>query len=155
MKLSKRWYGMMVLLMVFTGVSVLAQNPMAGRRMGMAGNQRALFRLGAFLRGLDLSDVQKDQIKSILTGVKSEFQATVKEQVSARSVLQETLRANPDNQEIWHTAFKAVTDAEWKTLVVRERVRKEIYKVLTPEQIAKLEARHTQMRKKARGILEP
>lgn len=144
MKFNKKWYGCMVLWVVFFAVAVLTQDAVAGRRPGFADDRGGLFPFSAFLRGLDLSDGQKEQVKEVVSRFQPEFQTAAKELASARQALQETIRLHPNDQETWRQAFKTVTDGEWNMLLLREKVRVEIFKILTPEQIAKLEARRVQ-----------
>lgn len=145
MKIEKRCYVILALLVAFSSVAVLAQGP--GKR-GRAGQGGPLFQLTAFLRGLDLSDAQKEQVKNIVATYKPEFRTPAREQATARKALQEVIRANPNHQELWREAFRTVTESEWNLLLLREKVRGEIFKVLTPEQMGKIEARRTEAGKR-------
>lgn len=88
---------------------------------------------------LGLSDEQEAQIKAILEAEKPKVQPLIAELAANRKALQEAT----DNGTFDEAAVKAIADKQGNTLaaliVEKERVKTQIYAVLTPEQRAKAE----------------
>lgn len=88
---------------------------------------------------LDLSDQQEAQIKAILEAEKPKVQPLIAELAVGRKALQEAT----DNGAFNEAQVKALADKQGETLaaliVEKERVKTQIYAVLTPEQRAKAE----------------
>ncbi|MGO9243625.1 MAG: Spy/CpxP family protein refolding chaperone [Verrucomicrobiia bacterium] len=95
-------------------------------------------RFGRRLAQLGLSDQQKAQVKSILRSYQPTVGPLVKEVVTERRALRDTIRA----QTIDETAIRAeaakVASLETDLAVQRAHVAHDIRAVLTPEQIHKL-----------------
>lgn len=98
--------------------------------------QRFLDRASVYL---NLSDQQEAQIKAILEAEKPKVQPLIAELAANRKALQEAT----DNGTFNETAVKAIADKQGDTLaaliVEKERVKTQLYAVLTPEQRAKAE----------------
>lgn len=88
---------------------------------------------------LDLTDQQEAQIKAILETEKPKVQPLIAELAVGRKALQEAT----DNGAFNEAQVKALADKQGETLaaliVEKERVKTQIYAVLTPEQRAKAE----------------
>jgi Spy/CpxP family protein refolding chaperone len=88
---------------------------------------------------LGLSDEQEAKIKAILDAEKPKIQPLVAELAANRKALQEAT----DNGTFNEAEVKAIADKQGDTLaaliVEKERVKTQIYAVLTPEQRAKAE----------------
>lgn len=93
---------------------------------------------GRKLAQLGLTDQQRVQVKTILRGYQPTVGSLVKEVVTERRALRDTIRA----QTIDETAIRAeaakVASLEADLAVQRARVAHDIRAVLTPEQIQKL-----------------
>ncbi|HMV50996.1 MAG TPA: Spy/CpxP family protein refolding chaperone [Blastocatellia bacterium] len=126
------------LVLVAGSVFAFAQN----RRGHFAGSglpvfaQRFLDRASVFL---DLTDQQEAQIKAILEAEKPKVQPLIVELAANRKALTEAT----DNGTFNEAQVKAIADKQGDTLaaliVEKERVKTQIYAVLTPEQRAKAE----------------
>lgn len=88
---------------------------------------------------LGLSDEQEAQIKAILEAEKPKVQPLIAELAANRKALQQAT----DNGSFDETQVKTIADKQGDTLaaliVEKERVKTQIYAVLTPEQRAKAE----------------
>ncbi|MFN0112201.1 MAG: Spy/CpxP family protein refolding chaperone [Blastocatellia bacterium] len=88
---------------------------------------------------LDLSDAQEAQIKAILEAEKPKVQPLVAQLAANRKALTEAT----DNGTFNEAQVKSIADKQGDTLaaliVEKERVKTQIYAVLTPEQRAKAE----------------
>jgi len=152
MKLNKKWYVWIALLLICLSIPAFTQ----GLRSGGAGNRSMGrgFRIAAFLQELDLTPTQKEQIRSVMMAYKPEIKTTVKEYLSSRFALQQVMRANPAHPAPWQDSFKRVTDAEWNGLLLKERIHRDIFKLLTPDQIAKVEAKRGEVRSRIGKFLD-
>ena len=142
MKVNRKWTILNALILVFllVPVSAWAQQFQGAGPRGARGKAH-FFRMAALFKDLGLTAEQKDQLKNVMTAYKPEMKSTAKENFTARKALQEVMQANPENPTAWQSSFKQATDAEWNGLLLRERIRKDILKLLTPEQMAKLDAK--------------
>jgi len=142
-----------ILLLAAVVASAHAQN--AGRRAQVRQQAagRAMFRAGIFLRGLDLTDAQREQVKGILESHKAEMQASAKEQVQARRVLGRAL-ADGASETALKAAFDQVTSAEWNTIQLRSRMLSEFKQILTAEQLARLQERLRKVDGRIQTLLE-
>lgn len=126
-------------VLVAGSVFAFAQSRRGGRFAGSgvpAFAQRFLDRASVYL---GLSDEQEAQIKAILEAEKPKVQPLIAELAANRKALQEAT----DNGTFNEAAVKAIADKQGETLaaliVEKERVKTQIYAVLTPEQRAKAE----------------
>jgi periplasmic protein CpxP/Spy len=141
-------------LLIVSAVAVAnAQNP---KRLGQGGAANPL--MGKFnprrtlLRGLNLTDPQKEQIKTIIANHKTDVKAAAQETIKARKDLREALAGSADPAAL-KTAYDKVSDAGWKALLLRNQIRSEIMQVLTPEQQALLQKRQQKVKKLGQAIL--
>jgi Spy/CpxP family protein refolding chaperone len=125
--------GMVMLLMVTFAAVASAQNAKANRQFLGPGAQRAALRARAFLKGLALTDQQKDQVKTVLTNHREEIQSTAREFAAARLVLGQALAHGASDQTL-KAAFDKVSSAEWNAVTLRSKVVAEMEQVLTPDQ---------------------
>ncbi len=92
---------------------------------------------GMMLRGLDLTDEQKAQVKSILQTSK-ETSKPIREQVKANRQKLQTLSENGNFDEAQVQAIAAQQgNLSAQMIVQKEKVKSQIFNVLTPEQKAK------------------
>ncbi len=126
-------------VLVAGSVFAFAQNHRRGHFAGMGVPhfaQRFLDRASVYL---GLSDEQEARIKAILEAEKPKVQPLVAELAANRKALQQAT----DNGTFDEAQVKALADKQGDTLaaliVEKERVKTQIYAVLTPEQRAKAE----------------
>jgi periplasmic protein CpxP/Spy len=104
--------------------------------------QRFLDRASVYL---GLSDEQEAQIKAILEAEKPKVQPLVAQLAANRKALNEAT----DNGTFNEAQVKAIADKQGETLaaliVEKERVKTQVYAVLTPEQRAKAEQFRTRI----------
>ena len=103
------------------------------------------------LRGVDLTDAQKEQLRSIMESHKEEF-----EQVGAK--LREAhrgLAAAADGQAVDEAAIRArsttLASALADEAILRAKVRAEVQGILTAEQLQKMQERKAEMQKRRQG----
>ena len=103
------------------------------------------------LRGVDLTDAQKEQLRSIMESHKEEF-----EQVGAK--LREAhrgLAAAADGQAVDEAAIRArsttLAGALADEAILRAKVRAEVQGILTAEQLQKMQERKAEMQKRRQG----
>ncbi len=100
--------------------------------------------LGYISRQLNLTDQQKEQIKSIVRSHKADIKAAVDQRFAARTALRQAV-ASGDNARI-SAAVGQMSDAQLKAAQLRAQVRSAVFTtVLQPDQRAKAEqlaARH-------------
>ena len=145
---SKGWLavGAAVLLLVIAAVAANAQNTRMQRRgAGMgARNGMMMFGPGAFLRGLDLTQQQKDQVKAVFANHKTDIQTAMKENAQARLALRNDL-INGAAQDALQADFSKASSAEWDAVLLRSKIWAEIKPILTPDQLSKLQQRQQNM----------
>jgi periplasmic protein CpxP/Spy len=95
-------------------------------------------RFGRRLAELGVTDAQKAQVKSILRGYQPTVGPLVKEVVTERRVLRDTIRAQTIDETAIRTEAAKVASLEADLAVERAHVAHDIRAVLTPEQIQKL-----------------
>ena len=91
----------------------------------------------AMFAGLNLSQDQKDRIKSIIASHKPEIADIVRETAAARKELAAALSNGADTLAL-KAAYDKVSSAGWDRVQLRSRVQAEIKGILTPEQLQKI-----------------
>ncbi len=136
------WISLLAVLLLAGAVTVAsAQNPKRPQQ-----KIRAAVLRGMFLGGLDLTDQQKTQIKTILANHKADIRAVVVESVKARKDLRQALAEGTD-QSALKAAYDQLSAARWNALLLRRNIGSEIKPILTAEQQAKLQKRLQNIRK--------
>ena len=129
--------GIVILLVGTMAAAAGAQNRQLARKRQVLRNaviSKAMF------AGLSLSQEQKDQIKSILAGHKTEITALARETAAARKEFAAALASGADLQTL-KAAYDKTAGAGWDRVLLRSKVQTEIKGILTPEQLQKLEKR--------------
>ncbi len=142
-----------VLLIVSAVAVANAQNL---KRLGQGGAAVAIkekFNARMFLRGLNLTDQQKEQVKNILSNHKPDIKAVAQESLQARKGLREALAGGAE-QEALKVAYDKVSGAGWNALMLRNQIGSEIKQILTPEQQELLQKRQQNLKKLGRKIIE-
>lgn len=101
---------------------------------------RGMFRPGALLAGLNLTEQQRDQVRDILAGHKEEIQTLARKSREAQKAFREALAAGADPASL-KPAYDQASEARWDMLLLRNRIAAEIRQILTPEQQEKLDRR--------------
>lgn len=107
-------------------------------------------RSGYFMRGLDLTEAQRDKIFEIRHAAAPALREKGKAAFEARKALREATRAEQFDEAKVRGAAERLAKAEADVVVERARVRQQVLSVLTPEQRAKLE-----QAKERRGKFRP
>lgn len=109
--------------------------------------QRTVQRLGAYL---NLTEAQKAQIKAILEAERPKVQPVIAQALATR----QTLLAATDNGQFNETQVAGIAEQQGRNvaalIVEKERVKSQIYAVLTPEQRAKIEQLREEVEDKIR-----
>jgi periplasmic protein CpxP/Spy len=93
------------------------------------------------LRGIELTDAQRDQVKTIMDAHRDELQKAGTAVREAHRALAEATRADPVNEEAIRTASAAVGSAMANESILRARIRGEVSAILTAEQQETLKTR--------------
>ncbi len=117
--------------------------PMAGMR-GPGGPGGPMGIGGPGLRGLDLSDDQKAQIKSIAESHQAEFKAVGEKMRAARDGMQALIEADTLDEAAVRAKSVDVAAAEADAAILNARVRAQTMQILTAEQLAKLKAQRAE-----------
>ena len=100
------------------------------------------------LRGIDLTDAQRDQVKAIMESHKSEFeQAGTKLRDAHRALAQATGAETIDEAAIRARSTEVAT-AMADEAILRAKVRSEVFGILTAEQQQKLKEQRTTMQER-------
>jgi len=144
------------------GTGVLAQNqntsqdqrPFNGPRMGRGGPIGPGGPMGMFgFLGpdLNLTDAQKQQIKSIAESHKAEWQALGERARTAHQGLEATMRGDAVDEGLIRAKSAEVAAVEADMAVAAARARAEIWPILTPEQQATVKNRQPGQRGRGHG----
>lgn len=105
------------------------------------------------LRGLDLTDTQKEEVRSILEASREDNADTRQALREARKALHEAVQATPFDEAGVRVAAATLADLEADQAVERARTFNAVYDVLTPEQrteLAELRAEADERRQERR-----
>ena len=141
------------------GALALAQPPQGpgpGPRMGRGGPGMGGPGMGGpmmefGLRGLDLSDSQKEQVKSIVDSHKDELRQVGEKMRQAHQAFAEATMAETIDESAIRAKTAAVASAMADEAILRAKVRTEIHGILTAEQLEQLKARQQEMGTRRRG----
>jgi protein CpxP len=98
------------------------------------------------LRGIDLTEAQREQVQSIRKSHQAEFQAAARALGAAHRAFGEAARAG--DEAAIRASSTAVANAMADEAVLRAKVRSEVHALLTPEQQQQLKDREAQMQKR-------
>ena len=145
-----------ITVVAFGGIFVFGQKSDTtgeGKGFGKAGHHqmrgmRAKHGMGMLLRGLDLTDAQKEQVKSIISASR-EGSKPLREQVQANH---KQIQALSENGSFDEAAVSELANRQGalhaQMIVERERVKSQIFAILTPEQKAKAAEMKAQFKQK-------
>ncbi|MFO7695397.1 MAG: Spy/CpxP family protein refolding chaperone [Vicinamibacterales bacterium] len=114
-----------------------------GMRGGPGGGPFGL--VGAGLRGLDLTDAQREQVRAIMESHRDEQKAIGDRMQAARKALHEVIAADAVDEGAIRAKAGEVGAVEADAAVLQAKIRAEVFGILTPEQAAKAKAFRSQM----------
>jgi Spy/CpxP family protein refolding chaperone len=137
-----------LLVALLAPASILAQQ---GR--GWAGGHGCEMRRGpmgmALLLGqLDLTDAQRDQVRTVMQEHDAELQALMEKVDAARAAQHAAITATPVNEAEIRAKGADLAAAMTETAVLRARIHEQVSQILTPEQRAKAEELRAQRQKR-------
>jgi protein CpxP len=109
------------------------------------------------LRGLDLTDTQREQVRAVMASHQAEFEAQAQKLGPARKALTDAVTAETLDESAIRQRAADVAALEADGAVLRARVHGEIWALLTPEQQQKardLKAQAEQRRGQARDRMQ-
>jgi len=130
-----------------------AQNLKRLGQGGAAAASKGKFNARMLLRGLNLTDEQKEQVKNILSNHKPDIKAAAQESLQSRKGLREALAGGAD-QDALKAAYDKVSSAGWNALMLRNQIGSEIKQILTPEQQERLQKRQENLKKLGQKVIE-
>jgi len=137
--------------------AALEQPPQSGRRMERKPGKPVAPRQGPRrtgpgidlgLRGIDLTDAQREQVRVIGESHKAEFGEVATKLRAAQHAFVETVQAESIDEAAIRTGSAAVASAMADEAILRARVRLEVHGILTPEQQQQLRDRRAQTQKR-------
>ena len=134
--------GLVAALAAGTAVS-FAQGP-AG-----PGPRRGGPRTDIGLRGIELTDAQREQVRSIMEGHRAAFESVGKALRDAHRAFGEASRAAVVDEAAIRTHSTAVANAMAEEAILRAKVRAEVHALLTPEQQQQLKEREATRQKRS------
>ena len=107
--------------------------------MGGPGMGGPLGRLGFALRQLELTDAQREQVRTIMQGHQAEMKALGERLRTAHKGVDAAVTASPFDEGAIREASAGLASVIADGAVLRAKVRSEVWDVLTPEQRTKAE----------------
>jgi len=108
---------------------------------------------GLPLRGLDLTDAQREQVRGIMTARQADFKAIGERLRTAHEAQRQAVTRVPVDENEIRARVSEASAAEADFAILRARIHEQVYQVLTPEQQAKAKtlAAERQKRRAERG----
>jgi Spy/CpxP family protein refolding chaperone len=104
---------------------------------------------------LDLSDVQRAEILTIMNQYEGEMEAIRQQSFEARKDLRRALRAEPFDEEGLRKALRGLFSIREESVVLGARMTADLRRVLTPEQQELLKKQRGQRLGRFQGQLDP
>lgn len=92
---------------------------------------------GMLLRGLDLTEAQQGQVKSIMGSHQAEIRAAGQKIGEARQAMRALLEADQIDESAIRAKSVEAAAAEADAAIIQARVRQEVFGILTAEQLQK------------------
>ena len=128
------------------GAGMMGQGMMGPGGPGMRGGPGGPFgRAGFPLRGLDLTDAQRQQVRTIMESHRDEQKAIGDRMQAARKALHEAIAAELFDEGAIRAKAAELGAVEADAAVLQARIHAEIFTILTPEQVTKAKELRTQM----------
>ena len=103
----------------------------------------------AGLRGIELTDAQREQVRSIMQSHRGELDTVAKALRDAHRAFAEATRAATVDETAIRQQSTTVANAMADEAILRAKVRAEVHALLTPEQQQQLKEREAAMQKRA------
>jgi Spy/CpxP family protein refolding chaperone len=134
---------LVVLTLLVVGLACMADAGHWGR-FGMKPTDMFMFRMDMLADELDITDAQREDIKSIIDEKRPEYKPLVEDLMSKKQALQELVLAEPvDEEAIRQASLEIGAKIAQLSIMASEAVR-EVRFILSPEQLQKL----TELRRK-------
>jgi protein CpxP len=114
--------------------------PPPGGRFGGPGRGGPLGLPGPILQQLNLSDAQKDRVKSIADAHRDEMKSVHDRAMTTHQALDAAINADVFDEAAIRTRSTEVAAVDADMAVLHARIRSEMFQVLTPEQQAQAKA---------------
>jgi protein CpxP len=132
----------------------LAQGPGGPGRQGPGGARGARGALVVALRGGDLTDAQREQIRA-LTQQYRESGTAVREQLrQAQEAQRDALAAQPVNEGLVRSTTQPLADAQAEAAIVLARLRADVMALLTPDQLQAIEETQAEIQERTENRRE-
>jgi protein CpxP len=92
---------------------------------------------GLPLRGLDLTDAQREQVRGIMTARQADFKAIGERLRTAHDAQRQAVTRVPVDENEIRARVSEASAVEADFAILRARIHEQVYQVLTPEQQAK------------------
>ncbi len=92
---------------------------------------------GLPLRGLDLTDAQREQVRGIMTARQADFKAIGDRLKTAHEAQRQAVTRVPVDENEIRARVSEASAVEADFAILRARIHEQVYQVLTPEQQAK------------------
>lgn len=126
-----------------------AQGPRGGFGIqGPRGPMRGVPAGDLGLRGIQLTDAQREQVRSIRESHQAEITEAVRKLRDAQRAFAEASRSAPVDEGAIRTRSTDLASAMAEEAIVRARLRAEVHALLTPEQQQQLRDREAQMQRR-------
>ena len=93
---------------------------------------------GVPLRGLSLTDAQREQVRQLTQQHREQTRALVAQMRAAQDARRQAVEAVPFNEAQLRAAMQQVAEAETELAVLQARLQSDIHALLTPEQQAQV-----------------
>ena len=125
---------------------LMAQGP-EGRGMRRHGPMR--MGLGGLpLRGLDLTDAQREQVRGIYSARQADFKAVGERLKAAHNARHQAVTRVPVDENEIRARVSEASAVEADFAILRARIHEQVYQVLTPEQQAKAKSLDAERQKR-------
>ena len=113
---------------------------------GMRGGPGGPFGMaGLPLRGLELTDAQREQVRTIMESHSADQKAVGDKMIAARKALHEAIAADTLDEAAIRAAAAEVGAAEADAAVLQAKIHGEVFAILTPEQVKKAKELRSEM----------
>ena len=132
-------------------VVLLCQIPTdAQGRLGPGGPRKAGFAVLAWLVPLDLTEGQRVQVKDVMQLHRAETATIGKQLPTLQGALKKAVDTYPLNETLVRNAANALNAAQTEMVLLRARIRSDVYGILTPEQ----QRRDQELRSRREALLK-
>ena len=142
---------------ILVGLDIQAQHGPRGGRGPRQGRMVAPLEIDGFirkLRHLDLSENQRDQVRTLVKDYRQNVKSLAKQLRPARKALAKSVMSSTFNETLIRERSANVAEAETEMAVLRGRIHNDFIQLLTPEQVKKSQELNTKREwrhKKQRG----